>query len=209
MCLRFQFCTHQRVCILYFLKKKSNSLYPTPHMVANCQHTLRIRQHFASEHCAYSSKLIAHTAHAVALCQRLQKQIASICFAICKCMLRIRQQFASVHCLYGNKSSNILCFASVCCDAVAYAAHAVAHCQRMLRMRQQFSSVDGACGSKNKMARISPICKKCKIFISSLKSPTYRNFVIKKSLKSKRSKSHTWAPFRFCKVLATLDISEM
>ncbi len=29
MCLRFQFCTHQRVCILYFLKKNSNSLYPT------------------------------------------------------------------------------------------------------------------------------------------------------------------------------------
>jgi hypothetical protein len=28
MCLRFQFCTHQRVCILHFLKKKSNSLYP-------------------------------------------------------------------------------------------------------------------------------------------------------------------------------------
>ncbi len=26
MCLRFQFCTHQRVCMLYFLKK-SNSLY--------------------------------------------------------------------------------------------------------------------------------------------------------------------------------------
>jgi len=32
MCLSFQFCTHQRVCILYFLKKKSNSLYPTPHL---------------------------------------------------------------------------------------------------------------------------------------------------------------------------------
>jgi hypothetical protein len=27
MCLRFQFCTHQRVCILHF-PKKSNSLYP-------------------------------------------------------------------------------------------------------------------------------------------------------------------------------------
>ncbi len=24
MCLRFQFCTHQRVCILYFLKKSPN-----------------------------------------------------------------------------------------------------------------------------------------------------------------------------------------
>ncbi len=31
MCLRFQFCTHQRVCILYFLFKKSNSLYPNVH----------------------------------------------------------------------------------------------------------------------------------------------------------------------------------
>jgi hypothetical protein len=31
-------------------------------------------------------------------------------------------------------------------------------------MRQQFASLDGACGSKNKMARISPICKKCKKF---------------------------------------------
>jgi hypothetical protein len=44
------------------------------------------------------------------------------------------------------------------------------------------------------MARISPICKKCKIFISALKSPSYRDFMIKKSLESKRSKSHTWAP---------------
>jgi hypothetical protein len=30
MCLRFQFCTHQRVCILHFLKK-ANSLYPSVH----------------------------------------------------------------------------------------------------------------------------------------------------------------------------------
>jgi hypothetical protein len=44
------------------------------------------------------------------------------------------------------------------------------------------------------MASISPICKKCKNFISALKSPTYRDFMIKKSLKSKTSKSHTWAP---------------
>ena len=32
MCLRFQFCTHQRVCILYFLEK-SNSLYPNTHTI--------------------------------------------------------------------------------------------------------------------------------------------------------------------------------
>jgi hypothetical protein len=44
------------------------------------------------------------------------------------------------------------------------------------------------------MASISPICKKCKNFISALKSPTYIDFMIKKSLKSKTSKSHTWAP---------------
>jgi hypothetical protein len=46
------------------------------------------------------------------------------------------------------------------------------------------------------MASISPICKKCKNFISALKSPTYVDFMIKKSLKSKTSKSHTWAPLR-------------
>jgi hypothetical protein len=44
------------------------------------------------------------------------------------------------------------------------------------------------------MTCISPICKKLKNFISALKSPTYRDFMIKKSLKSKTSKSHTWAP---------------
>jgi hypothetical protein len=32
------------------------------------------------------------------------------------------------------------------------------------------------------MATISPICKKCKNFISALKSPTYRDFMIKKLL---------------------------
>jgi hypothetical protein len=46
------------------------------------------------------------------------------------------------------------------------------------------------------MTSISPICKKCKNFISALKSPTYRDFMIKKSLKSKTSTSHTWAPLR-------------
>jgi hypothetical protein len=29
MCLRLKFCTHQRVCVLNFSKKKSNSFYPT------------------------------------------------------------------------------------------------------------------------------------------------------------------------------------
>ena len=146
-----------------------------------CQHTLCIRQHFPSAHCACGSKIVcslpAYAAHAVALCQRtlrLQQQIAYVLhmLAICKRMLRIRQQFASKHCAYGNKSQNIpniLCFASVCCacgsNLLAHTAHTVAICQHMLRMRQQFASLDGACGSKNKMARITPICKKSKIFI--------------------------------------------
>jgi hypothetical protein len=43
--------------------------------------------------------------------------------------------------------------------------------------------VYGACGSLNKMASISPICKKCKTFILALKSPTYRDFMIKKIIK--------------------------
>ncbi len=33
------------------------------------------------------------------------------------------------------------------------------------------------------MASISPICKKCKTFILALKSPTYRDFMIKKIIK--------------------------
>ncbi len=33
MCLRFQFCTHQRVCVLHFLKKSQNSLYPIPQVI--------------------------------------------------------------------------------------------------------------------------------------------------------------------------------
>jgi hypothetical protein len=46
------------------------------------------------------------------------------------------------------------------------------------------------------MTSISPVCKKCKTFILALKSPTYRDFMIKKSFKSKTSKSHTWAPLK-------------
>jgi hypothetical protein len=54
------------------------------------------------------------------------------------------------------------------------------------------------------MASISPICKKFKFknLISALKSPTYRDFIIKKLLKSKTSKSHTWAP-----LMKVLDIN--
>ncbi len=55
------------------------------------------------------------------------------------------------------------------------------------------------------MASISPNCKKCKNFISALKSPTYIDFMIKKSLKSKTSKSHTWAPLSSTYGILTLQ----
>jgi hypothetical protein len=55
------------------------------------------------------------------------------------------------------------------------------------------------------MASISPICKKCKNFISALKSPTYIDFMIKKSLKSKTSKSHTWAPLNVYEYLVGVE----
>ncbi len=43
------------------------------------------------------------------------------------------------------------------------------------------------------------------IFISALKSPTYRDFMIKKkSLEFKRSKSHTWAPLRKVEIEARI-----
>jgi hypothetical protein len=51
--------------------------------------------------------------------------------------------------------------------------------------------------AKTKWPVSSPSVKICKIFTSSLNFPTYRDFMIKKSLKSKRSKSHTWAPLRW------------
>jgi hypothetical protein len=48
------------------------------------------------------------------------------------------------------------------------------------------ASVDGAYASKDKMVRIWPTLKKKYFFISALKSPTYRDFMPQKSLKSKR-----------------------
>jgi hypothetical protein len=59
------------------------------------------------------------------------------------------------------------------------------------------------------MASISPICKKCKNFISALKSPTYIDFMIKKSLTSKTSKSHTWAPLNRCLTKITILIYKL
>ena len=152
----------------------------TAHAVAKSRKIVSI----ASVCCTCGSTLLAHTVLTVANCQR---------------MLRIRQQFACICCVYG---SNLLAYTEhtvtnpqIYCALLAYAAHAAANCQSMLHMRQQFARVDGTCGSKIKMARISLICKKCKIFISSLKSSNYRDFMIlKKSLKSKRSKSHIGAP---------------
>ncbi len=137
----------------------------TAHTVANCQRTMRIRQQFDSVHCACGRK------------SRFFLFFVSVYCAMCACW---RQQFASAHCAY----SNIL---------LAITAHTVAICQRTMRIRQQIPSVSCACGSKNKMTRIEPICKKMYIFISALKSPACRDFMISKSLESKRSKSHSWA----------------
>ncbi len=119
-----------------------------------CQRMLRMRQHFASAHCAYGSKLLAHTAHAIAkscknvffasvCCACGSKLLAQTAHAVTTCqrMLRILQQFASVCCAYG---SNLLAYTAhsvknrqIFCVLLAYAAHAVAICQRRRRMRQQ------------------------------------------------------------------------
>jgi hypothetical protein len=48
--------------------------------------------------------------------------------------------------------------------------------------------------AKTKWPVSHPSVKNVKKFISALKSPAYIDFMIKKSLKSKTSKSHTWAP---------------
>ncbi len=151
-----------------------------------CQRTLRIRQQIASVHYAYGSTLLAHTVHTVA--------------KSCKIVF-----FASVCCACGSTllahTAHMVTNCKILCALLAYAAHAVANCQCMQRMRQQFARVDGACGSKHKMASISPFCKKCKIFISSLKSTNNRDFMTK--IKSRRSKSHTWAPLKVpkCEIL--------
>ncbi len=146
-----------------------------------CKRMRRMRQDFAS---ICGSTLLAYATHAVATCQCMRVQIA-IVYGACGCKLlayathavsncqrmrRMRQQIASVD---GACSSTLL----------AYAAHAVTKCQRRRPIRQQFASVDSAYGSEHKMATISPICKKCKKFISALKSPTYRDFQIKKIIK--------------------------
>ena len=90
------------------------------------QRRRRMRQHFASVCGAYGSKLLAQTAHTVAICQRRR---------------RMRQQIASVGGAYGSnllaqtahavaKPCKIVCFASVDgaygSNLLAYAAHAVA-----------------------------------------------------------------------------------
>ncbi len=122
-----------------------------------CQRTLHIRQQIASAHCAYGSKLLLHTVHAVAKsCKTVF--FASICCACgstllphtaltvanCQRMLRIRQQVASVCFAY---SSNLVAYTAhtvtnrqIFCALLAHAAYAVANCQRRRRMRQQKQS---------------------------------------------------------------------
>ncbi len=111
------------------------------------QRRRRTRQHLASVCGVCGCKLLAQTAHTVAICQ---------------CMRRMRQQFASIDGAYSSnllaytahvvaKPYKIVCFASVDgaygSKLLVYAAHAVALCQQRQRIRQQFDSVDGACGS--------------------------------------------------------------
>ncbi len=86
------------------------------------------------------------------------------------------------------KPCKIVCFASVdgACGStlLAYVAHAVAKCQYAHAV------------AKTKWPVSHPSVKNVKKIISALKSPTYRDFMIKKLLKSQTSKSHSWAPLR-------------
>ncbi len=165
------------------------------HALALCQHMLRILQHFDSSHCAYGSKLLAHTAHAVAKsCKNgFLQAYAAHAVANCQRMLRIRQQFASVCCSYGSNlpaytahivKYSVLCqsmlmrqpMASVCCACgsplLAYAANAVAICQRRRRMRQQKHN-----------GRNSPICKNSKKIYFIPKVPYLQRLHDKKIIK--------------------------
>ncbi len=104
---------------------------------------------FVRVHCAYGSKLLVHTAHTVAHCQRtlrIGQQIASAHCAYSSKLLCIRQQFARVCCAYG---SNLLAYTAhmVTNSQIFYALHAVANCQRMPGMRQPIASVCCTCGS--------------------------------------------------------------
>ncbi len=163
------------------------------HEVATWQRRRHIRQQIASVCAAYSSTLLAQTVlavaktkgytqrkdwnniyiwswlaqtvHAVALCQRMRLQIASIDSACGSTLLAYAahaQQIASVDGIYGSnllaymahavaKLFKIECFASVdsACGStlLAYVSHAVALRQGRRRIWQQLASVDGACGS--------------------------------------------------------------
>ncbi len=100
-----------------------------------CQRTLRIRQQIDRAHCTYSSTLLAHTAHTVALCQptlRMRQQNR----VLCKRMLRMQYHCASAHCAY-------------CRKLLAYALHMEAICKRMLRIRLQIASVHCVNGNKS------------------------------------------------------------
>ncbi len=155
----------------------SNLLAQMAHTVENCKRMRRMRQQFASADGAYGSNLkktgITFIFAVGQRRRRMRQHLASVCgckllaqtahtVAICQRMQRMRQQFASVDGTYRSnllaytaqavaKQCKIVCFASVDgaygSKLLAYAAHAVALCQRRRRIRQQFASVDGACGS--------------------------------------------------------------
>ncbi len=98
------------------------------------QRRRRMRQHLAT---VCGCKLLAQTAHTVAICQSMR---------------RMRQQFASVDGAYG---SNLLAQTAHAvanpCKIVCFASVDGAYGSKLLvygRMRQHFASVDGAYGSK-------------------------------------------------------------
>ncbi len=91
---------------------------------------------------------------------------------------------------------------------VAFTTPTVTNCKRTLRIRLQIISVHCACGykllaytahavTKIKRPMSNPSVKKINFFFSPPVPYLYTvDFMIKKSLKSKTSNSHTWAPLR-------------
>jgi hypothetical protein len=59
MCLRFQFCTHQRVCILYFLKKSKIrcTLLPSQRNPQKSQFWKKIRERVTAALCRWLGKI--------------------------------------------------------------------------------------------------------------------------------------------------------
>ncbi len=164
------------------------------HAVACSQRVRRIRQQIASICSACGSTLLAYAVHAVATCQRMRVQIAIVDGA-CGSKLLAYAAHAVANCQrtrrmrYQNHVK--------LCVLLAQMAHAVALCQRMRRMRQQSASVDSAYGS-NLLAQTAHAVAKTKWPVSH---PSVKNVKILfqpsrpiELIKSKTSKSHTWAP---------------